>query len=205
MDRENRLKKDRGEGVESSPNVFSMTEMRRPKRGEAPDTPTAPSSHDAFEIGEDSDDDEGEDEEGKKEPKSAKTNEPVPTSPIVTPPRAMSETASTSAQAEDAVPLQLRGMSEKARGKLPEGAFQRQGSTTSLSNHVSGAATPTTGGTGFVATAAWVGTGRFYRMILKLTVPDRDVAPASPPAHDPHSDPTAPARASHSPCPQSQR
>lgn len=41
-----------------------------------------------------------------------------------------------SSSAEDSVPIQLRGMSEKARGKLPAGAqsFSRQNSTTSLSN-----------------------------------------------------------------------
>lgn len=54
---------------------------------------------------------------------------------------------------EDQVPIQLRGLSEKARGKLPAGAptFSRQNSTTSLSS-------PVTLGprTGFRATTEWL-------------------------------------------------
>jgi hypothetical protein len=54
---------------------------------------------------------------------------------------------------EDHVPIQLRGLSEKARGKLPAGAptFQRQNSSTSLTS-------PTTLGsrTGFTANAEWL-------------------------------------------------
>lgn len=138
LDRENRLRKDRGEGVENSPKVsFSMSEMQRPKR--EPETPTTPASPGAFEIGDDSD------EEGEENKPANSGSEP--TSPQVTSP---------SESPEDAVPLQLRGMSEKARGKLPENAFQRQGSTTSLANHVSGVATPTVGGAGFVATHTWL-------------------------------------------------
>jgi len=57
---------------------------------------------------------------------------------------------------EDAVPIQVRGMSEKARGKLPEGAFQRQGSTTSLASHVSSSvAVPSIG---FAPSTEWIET-----------------------------------------------
>ncbi|KAF8253145.1 hypothetical protein K440DRAFT_643140 [Wilcoxina mikolae CBS 423.85] len=146
VDRENRLRKDRGEGIEGSPKVsFSMSEMQRPRR--VPETPTTPTSPGAFEIGDDSDE---EDDESN----SAKKSEETPASPI-TPSTTTSRPESASESAENAVPLQLRGMSEKARGKLPEGAFQRQGSTTSLAGHVSGAATPTVG-SGFVPTHAWI-------------------------------------------------
>jgi hypothetical protein len=117
-----------------------MSEMQRPKR--EPETPTTPASPGAFEIGDDSDE-EGE-EAGDKPTK--KNEESTPTSPITSP----------SQEDAEAVPLQLRGMSEKARGKLPENAFQRQGSTTSLANHVSGVATPIAGGAGFVPTHTWV-------------------------------------------------
>lgn len=152
LDRENRLRKDRGEGIEGSPKVsFSMSEMQRPRR--VPETPTTPTSPGAFEIGDDSDE---EDDEPNPEKKSEEApTSPIVTSPIVASPTTMSRPESASESAEDAVPLQLRGMSEKARGKLPEGAFQRQGSTTSLAGHVSGAATPTAG-FGFVPTHAWV-------------------------------------------------
>lgn len=47
--------------------------------------------------------------------------------------------ASSTINADDAVPVQLRGMSEKARGKMPASArsFSRQNSTTSLGAHSS--------------------------------------------------------------------
>ncbi|KIV92296.1 hypothetical protein PV10_06748 [Exophiala mesophila] len=63
--------------------------------------------------------------------------------------------ASSSAAAEDHVPVQLVGMSEKARGKMPAGAptFSRQNSTTSLS------ATSSYGSRGiFTPTAEWLET-----------------------------------------------
>ncbi|TGZ84459.1 hypothetical protein EX30DRAFT_313048 [Ascodesmis nigricans] len=61
---------------------------------------------------------------------------------------------------EDAVPLQLRGMSEKARGKLPASAFQRQGSTTTLASHHStaSAAHGIYGPGGFEPTPEWIET-----------------------------------------------
>lgn len=68
-------------------------------------------------------DDDDSDEDG---------NHPTPSqsSPSVRNSRAPSIASSS---AEDAVPMQLRGMSEKARGKMPAGAsFSRQSSTTSL-------------------------------------------------------------------------
>ncbi|KAH7152205.1 high-temperature-induced dauer-formation protein-domain-containing protein [Dactylonectria estremocensis] len=62
---------------------------------------------------------------------------------------------SSAANVEDAVPTQLRGMSEKARGKMPAGVptFSRQNSTTSLGAHsISGQSQ--TGG--FEPTAHWI-------------------------------------------------
>lgn len=58
-----------------------------------------------------------------------------------------------SSSADDAVPSQLRGMSEKARGKMPAGAqsFSRQSSTTSLSRGMSGNASG-----GFNPTPEWI-------------------------------------------------
>ena len=166
LDRENRLRKDRGD---DSPKVsFSMLEMQRPPRATLPMPPT-PSSPDAFEIGDDSDSDEAPEADEANtsegaEPLPASPASPAPptspTSPTAASPTNMSRAASAEGSAEDAVPLQLRGMSEKARGKLPEGAFQRQGSTTSIGSHVSGAAAAAApavvGAAGFVPTAAWV-------------------------------------------------
>ncbi|KAL2220201.1 proteins containing regions of low-complexity [Thermoascus aurantiacus ATCC 26904] len=66
-----------------------------------------------------------------------------------------SRTPSISSSADDNVPPQLRGMSEKARGKMPAGqmSFSRQNSTTSLSGNA--AAIPSIN-TGFTPTAAWL-------------------------------------------------
>ncbi|KAF2095863.1 hypothetical protein NA57DRAFT_78640 [Rhizodiscina lignyota] len=68
-----------------------------------------------------------------------------------------SRAASISSLADDAVPLQLRGMSEKARGKMPAGqpSFSRQNSTTSLNS-----LTPSTVGVNgsFTPTAEWIET-----------------------------------------------
>ena len=85
----------------------------------------------AFAIGDESD------EEGETQ------NTPSQSSPSV------------SSSVDDSVPLQLRGMSEKARGKMPASqmSFSRQNSATSLSGHT--ATLPATSN-GFVPTAAWV-------------------------------------------------
>lgn len=59
-----------------------------------------------------------------------------------------------SSSAEDAMPMQLRGMSEKARGKMPAGmaSFSRQGSTTSLMRRAS------TFSGGFMPSPQWIET-----------------------------------------------
>ena len=66
--------------------------------------------------------------------------------------------AGSVASVEDAVPTQLRGMSEKARGKMPAGArnFSRQNSTTSLDGSP-GAGQPPGGGQ-FEPSAQWIET-----------------------------------------------
>ncbi|KAJ9290098.1 hypothetical protein DTO021C3_2456 [Paecilomyces variotii] len=65
-----------------------------------------------------------------------------------------SRTPSISSTADDSVPLQLRGMSEKARGKMPAGAtFSRQNSTTSLSSYTGPI---TSASAGFTPTAGWL-------------------------------------------------
>ena len=63
---------------------------------------------------------------------------------------------SISSVVEESVPLQLRGMSEKARGKMPAGqpSFSRQNSMTSQSSL---SAAFLTSSSGFTPTTAWVG------------------------------------------------
>lgn len=69
-----------------------------------------------------------------------------------------SRTPSIASSADDSVPVQLRGMSEKARGKMPVGSssFSRQSSTTSLSNHNITSPIRTAGLTDFTPTTLWI-------------------------------------------------
>lgn len=68
--------------------------------------------------------------------------------------------ASTPSSADDsAVPIQLRGMSRKARGKMPANAvsFSRQNSSASLGSYATGAMlSPTTSLGGFTPTTHWI-------------------------------------------------
>lgn len=66
-----------------------------------------------------------------------------------------SRAASVSSSVDDAVPLQVRGMSEKARGKMPAGkpSFSRQNSITSLGSY--GAAPYQSDGS-FQPTSQWI-------------------------------------------------
>ncbi|PGH27204.1 hypothetical protein AJ80_01161 [Polytolypa hystricis UAMH7299] len=70
------------------------------------------------------------------------------------PPLQPSRTPSIASSVDDSVPSQLRGMSEKARGKMPAGqaTFSRQNSTTSLSSY----ATIPANSSGFVPTSSWI-------------------------------------------------
>ncbi|KAL1901703.1 hypothetical protein Cpir12675_000394 [Ceratocystis pirilliformis] len=96
-----------------------------------------------FEIGdyEDSDDPEQTDTEEDYRPTPTTTDSPP--------------CAGSAVSSEDAVPVQLRGMSEKARGKLPAGAptFSRQNSLSSFSFPVGG---PRNTSGAFEPTAAWI-------------------------------------------------
>lgn len=156
IDRQGRVRKDKGENGSESPAKASFSEEPRVQtRGvvAGTETPTSPSQ---FEIG---DDDDSDDEVKSNSQSSAAPQPPTPPD--------QSRDPSAASSVEDAVPLQLRGMSEKARGKLPEGSFQRQGSTTSLASHVS-SNNPVTLSSGFTPSPAWVGlifSLLFYRML----------------------------------------
>lgn len=101
-----------------------------------------PEEEGTFAIGDDEDSDEEADGQ----------DTPAQSSPSLR----TSRTPSVSSSIDDSVPLQLRGMSEKARGKMPAGqpSFSRQNSTTSLSSHV--AAVTSSSGGGFTPTTPWV-------------------------------------------------
>lgn len=156
IDRQNKVRKDRAENGVESPVKSSFSEELRvqPRRiVNETETPTSPSQ---FEIG---DDDEDSDEEIKQSSQSSVT----PLGAVL--PALPSGNDSISSPIEDAVPLQLRGMSEKARGKLPEGAFQRQGSTTSLASHAS-TNNPVASNSGFTPSPVWVSSKFSFGCIL---------------------------------------
>lgn len=73
---------------------------------------------------------------------------------------------SMSSVVDESVPLQLRGMSEKARGKMPAGqpSFSRQNSMTSQSSM---SAALLTSPSGFTPTVAWVSPSS---IVIRLTV-----------------------------------
>lgn len=98
-----------------------------------------PEEEGTFTIGIDDSDDENETE-----------LTPAPSSPSIH----NSRTPSVTSEVDNSVPVQLRGMSERARGKMPMGqmSFSRQNSTTSLNSH----ATISRNGSTFSPTPHWV-------------------------------------------------
>lgn len=156
IDRQTRLKKDRGE---TSPKTSFESIPETPSRTAPPRTLHVQEEQTPFAIG---DDEESDEEVGKKKGEeedaaAAKIGTPTPT-PLVTSPTTTSPPPGArplSSPVEDAVPYQLRGMSEKARGKMPE----RSNSTASLASQIPASATGTCTPTGrFTPTPAWIET-----------------------------------------------
>lgn len=118
LERQNQLRKDGGEELSRQNSIDSL---RSPTVARSPTLGNVPEEDSAFAIG---DDDESNDENHSPE---------APRSPVQSPPGA-SRSASVASSVDEAVPFQRRGMSEKARGKMPAGqpAFSRQNSVTSL-------------------------------------------------------------------------
>ncbi|MCJ1365914.1 hypothetical protein MMC16_005039 [Acarospora aff. strigata] len=121
----------------------SIDSTRSPTSTRTPTLSDVPEESAAFTVG---DDEESDDEEYRQ-----------PTPSQSSPSRQNSRTPSVSSSVDDAVPMQLRGMSEKARGKLPAGqpSFSRQNSMTSLSGHT---ATVMSTSTDFAPTSDWIET-----------------------------------------------
>lgn len=120
----------------------SVDSVRSPLSARTPTLSDVPEEGGAFAIG---DDDESEDEEQDM------LRTPSQSSPSAHDSRNDSISSST----EEPLPTQLRGMSEKARGKMPAGqpSFSRQNSMTSLNNHAAPMSSPTSG---FDPTAFWI-------------------------------------------------
>jgi High-temperature-induced dauer-formation protein len=123
IERRNRRRKEaaaHGESLDSSSLRSSVESLRSPTTSH-PQTPTLNNISEAdgtFAIG---DDEEDSDDDHRPTPSQSTTSENP------------SQAGSTTGNVEDAVPMQLRGMSEKARGKMPAGAssFSRQNSNLS--------------------------------------------------------------------------
>ncbi len=125
----------------------SVNGLRSPSTARAPSLSNVPKESNTFAIG---DDDDDSDVESESKPTPSHSN--VHSANTSRAP-SIAETA-----AEDAVPVQIRGMSEKARGKLPanQSSFSRQNSSQSISNL---ALTPSfSNGGAFEPTAAWAAT-----------------------------------------------
>ena len=140
-----RRKEDMSDTEATSPTRASSVDSLRSHNIQSPRTPTlrdVPEETSAFAVGEDESDDDEDDR-------------PTP-SPSSRSPQG-SRAPSVASSVDDAMPLQLRGMSEKARGKRPAGtpAFSRQNSTTSLSSH---APAMITSSGGFSPSAQWIET-----------------------------------------------
>jgi hypothetical protein len=144
VDRINQERKDRNgsiSGITSPTRGASMDSIRSPASSRSPSLGNVP-EHGAFAIGDDDDEDED------------------PETPINSP-HARSH-SNASASMDDAVPVQTRSMSEKARGKQPVGqssfsrSTSRNASNTSLASLQTQLPHPLTTSTQFTPTAEWL-------------------------------------------------
>ncbi|KAH8423569.1 Hid1 family protein [Aspergillus melleus] len=143
IERQNERRKAENSSNEavSSPVLSASEEDPHASSGARSPLGRIPEENSPFAIG--GDDDSEDEQEGQKTP--------AHTSPSVQ----SSRRPSISSVVDESVPLQLRGMSEKARGKMPAGqpAFSRQNSMTSQSSM---SAALLTSPNGFTPTAAWL-------------------------------------------------
>jgi hypothetical protein len=137
-----------GGSVRSSVDSLRSPTTPHPRQ---PSLSNVPEEDATFAIGGDDDDDD--DDEHDDEDESDDDHRPTPAQSTTS--ENPSRASSVAGNIEDAVPSQVRGMSEKARGKMPAGAltFSRQNSTTSLGG-VSVSGKSQTGG--FEPTAQWI-------------------------------------------------
>jgi hypothetical protein len=122
IERQNQLRKQQAESANrGNSRANSMDSLRSPISARSPNLSNVPEEHSAFAIG----DEEESDEDDISRPLQMRTNT-----------SSMEEfrSDSLSSPIQEAVPTQLRGMSEKARGKMPVGqpSFSRQNSISSL-------------------------------------------------------------------------
>ena len=146
IERLNQQRKGSADGTDTTsnspriPRNSSSDSVRSPQTARTPSLSDVPEEGGTFTIGED---DDSEDEE--------RTLQSTPSQSSLS--AHDSRNPSIASSVDDAVPLQLRGMSEKARGKMPAGqsSFSRQNSMSSLNSHNMVSAI-----SGFVPSAPWV-------------------------------------------------
>jgi hypothetical protein len=147
MEQQNRLlRKASSSGAESisSPPLRHSGDEPRSAAGGRAQLGRVPEEDSTFAIG----DDDDSDEETLMHPTPSQSS----------PSLGDSHAPSVASSADESVPHQLRGMSEKARGKMPASqmTFSRQNSTTSLSSSYAANPPLLSSGSGFIPTAAWV-------------------------------------------------
>ncbi|KAI4189275.1 MAG: hypothetical protein L6R41_001596 [Letrouitia leprolyta] len=121
----------------------SFDNVRSPQSTRTPSLSNVPEEDGTFTIGDDEDSEEDEREPMATPSHSSSSNQ-------------ASQSPSRSSSIDEPLPTQLRGMSEKARGKMPanQSAFSRQSSSTSLNSHFSAAIMSPT--IGFSPSAHWI-------------------------------------------------
>ena len=147
IERLSQLQKEASDGSEhiSSParstRHNSVESLRSPSSAQPPSLSDVPEEGGAFAIGDD-DDSEDDDHTFQATPSQSSPSAHDSRSPSID-------------SVDDAVPMQLRGMSEKARGKMPVGqtSFSRVNSMSSISSHTAAVVSTVSG---FTPSAHWV-------------------------------------------------
>ena len=142
----------RKEGVDptrpATPHQDAADGARSPYSARSPSLRDVPEESDTFAIGDDDDDEDDNREDDAERPAPEIPSHPSPSG------RGPSSRASS---VDDSVPVQVRGMSEKARGKMPmnQTSFSRQNSSSSLARQ---SVTAMISGAGFEPTPSWIET-----------------------------------------------
>ncbi|KAL8981504.1 MAG: hypothetical protein Q9177_005547 [Variospora cf. flavescens] len=113
----------------------SLENVRSPQNTRTPSLSNVPEEDGTFSIGDDEDTDDDDE------------REPLATPAQSSPSNHTSQTPSRSSSIDEPLPTQLKGMSEKARGKMPasQSSFSRHSSSTSLNSHPATIMSPTVG------------------------------------------------------------
>ncbi|KAI4169176.1 MAG: hypothetical protein LQ343_005884 [Gyalolechia ehrenbergii] len=186
IERRNQRRKASAEGIDDfrSPSRSlrngSFDNVRSPQSTRTPSLSNVPEEGGTFTIGDDEDSDEDDE------------REPMVTPSHSSPSNQASQSPSRSSSIDEPLPTQLRGMSEKARGKMPanQSAFSRQSSSTSLNSHFSAAIMSPT--TGFSPSAHWIDSWlptlplhTILTLLASSSLGSVDVPPELPPQIDP--------------------